>query len=101
MYRKRRRKRKKENKEEEEEDVDEKEYPVRGIRRCQNEECRVIMNRDYNAAINIRQNLLHYIQHGDWCPRFKRNQNTLGSDKTVVTSRQVPIMFIDQGKLWL
>ena len=28
-------------------------FSVRGLRRCQNEECAVYHNRDYNAALNI------------------------------------------------
>ena len=52
----------------------EKVYPVRGIRRCKNEECGVIMDRDYNAAINIRRNLLHFIDNGDWHPRFSKKK---------------------------
>ena len=79
LYRKRRRKK-------EEENEDAKAYPVRGIRRCQNEECGVIVNRDYNAAINIRLNLLNHIKNGDWCERFKRKNNVRGSDD--VSSRQ-------------
>ena len=52
----------------------EKLYPVRGIRRCKNEECGVIMDRDYNAAINIRRNLLHVIDNGEWLPRFSKKK---------------------------
>ena len=52
----------------------EKVYPVRGIRRCKNEECGVIMDRDYNAAINIRRNLLHFIDNGEWHPRFSKKK---------------------------
>ena len=36
-------------------------------------DCAVLMNRDYNAAMNIRQNLLNYIQHQQWAERFTRN----------------------------
>ena len=32
------------------------------------------MNRDYNAAINIRRNLLHFIDNGDWHPRFSKKK---------------------------
>lgn len=46
---------------------------VRGLRRCNNESCQVFINRDYNAAINIRRNLLHRIQHGSWHPSFTSN----------------------------
>jgi hypothetical protein len=46
---------------------------VRGIRRCQNEECGVIMNRD-NAAINIRKNLIYYLEHNQWNPIFSGQQ---------------------------
>src|SRR5438034_10768860 len=41
---------------------------VRGLRRCNNVDCAVIMDRDYNAAINIRKNLIHYLKHGEWDP---------------------------------
>lgn len=54
---------------------------VRGIRRCQNEECGVIMNRDYNASINIRKNLICYIKNGHWCEKFKCIE---GFDKLLV-----------------
>ena len=37
-------------------------------------ECAVLMNRDYNAAINIRQNLLYYINHEKWDSIFQSNQ---------------------------
>jgi hypothetical protein len=52
---------------------------VRGLRRCNNEECAAYVNRDHNAACNIRSNLLHYIQHGTWHPTFsyvKPKENT-------------------------
>lgn len=45
---------------------------VRGLRRCNNEECAVLFNRDYNAAMNIRKNLLHRIHKGRWHPAFAR-----------------------------
>ena len=38
------------------------------------------MNRDYNAAMNIRQNLLHYIEHGCWAERFTRSSKTTNQD---------------------
>jgi len=46
---------------------------VRGIRRCQNEKCGVIFDRDYNAAINIKRNLQHFILYGNWNPNFVFN----------------------------
>jgi len=51
------------------------EIDVRGLRRCNNAECAVLFNRDYNAAMNIRQNLLHYIDHGCWADRFMKKSN--------------------------
>jgi len=36
----------------------------------QNEKCGVLWSRDYNAAINIRDNLLHHILHHSWNPLF-------------------------------
>jgi transposase len=39
---------------------------VRGLRRCNNGDCAVWMNRDYNAAINIRKKLLYFLQHQQW-----------------------------------
>ena len=59
----------------------EKVYPVRGIRRCKNENCGVIMNRDYNAAINIRRNLLHFIENGDWLPCFSKKKKNLNKSQ--------------------
>jgi len=43
---------------------------VRGLCCCNNISCAVLMNRDYNAAINIRNNLLHYLKEGSWHPKF-------------------------------
>lgn len=45
---------------------------MRGIRRCNSAHCggRRRWNRDHNAAINIRQNLLLSMEHGTWYPRF-------------------------------
>ena len=50
------------------------EVDVCGICHCQNEHCRVIMSRDYNAAINIRRNLLFCIENGHWDPRFSKKK---------------------------
>lgn len=50
---------------------DGKKKEIRGLRRCTNVECGVRISRDYNAAINIRRNLLHCIAHGDWMEQFK------------------------------
>lgn len=51
--------------------------PLRSIRRCNNvnQTCEGFLrwNRDHNAAINIRANLLHWIQHGKWDPSFAPN----------------------------
>lgn len=52
----------------------EKEMDVHGLRHCNNKKCAVLMNRDYNAAINIRQNLIHYLHHQKWSPHFITNQ---------------------------
>ena len=49
----------------------EKVYPVCC---CKNEYCGVIMDRDYNAAINIQRNLLHFIENGDWLPCFSKKK---------------------------
>lgn len=38
---------------------------IRGLRRCQNEECRVFLNRDQNAAFNIGKNLLRLLADED------------------------------------
>ena len=37
-------------------------------------ECAVLINKDYYTAINIHQNLLYYINHEEWDPRFQSNQ---------------------------
>jgi len=46
--------------------------PCRGIRRCNNAIHGGLLrwNRDHNAAINIRSNLIHYINHNEWNPTF-------------------------------
>ena len=60
---------------------------VRGIRHCQNVKCGAIMNRDYNAAINIRRNPLNYINTGAWLPRFsKRNVEDATTTSTAAAS---------------
>ncbi|CAH6420679.1 Hypothetical protein UVM_LOCUS212 [uncultured virus] len=43
---------------------------VRALRRCQNAKCGVWMNRDYNAAMNIRANLMHRAAYGCYHPAF-------------------------------
>ena len=56
--------------------------PVRGIRHCNNaESCKGLLqwSRDHNAAINIRQNLIYWINHGSWDPRFYMSSESLGS----------------------
>jgi len=55
---------------------------VRGLRHCQNEECKVFVNRDYNAAINIRNNLLYFIEHGLWDPLFSRDSDQNENEST-------------------
>ena len=59
----------------------EKEVPKRGIRRCDSEKCKGLRwNRDLNAAINIRCNLLYAIQNsGQWHPKFRRPPMDLGA----------------------
>jgi hypothetical protein len=48
----------------------------RGIRRCNSEQCGGLRwNRDHNAAINIRTNLLYRMAHGRFDPRFARHAN--------------------------
>ena len=56
---------------------------VRALRRCQNDQCGVWMNRDYNAALNIRANLMHRLAHGRYHPAFasRRQQATTQSDE--------------------
>jgi len=57
---------------------------VRGLRRCNNVSCAIYVHRDYNAAVNIRFNLLHMIQNGDWHPKFKPDEKKVtGPDNSV------------------
>jgi hypothetical protein len=58
-------------------------FDVRGLRRCNNENCRVFINRDYNAAINIRSNLVHYIKHGRWDSRFTSKPKDTGTEASM------------------
>jgi len=64
---------------------------VRGLRRCQNEKCGVLWSRDYNAAINIRDNLLHHILHHSWNPLFasarKKSDPIKPIERAVLISR--------------
>ena len=39
---------------------------IYGLCHCQNVQCRLIMNQDYNASINIQQNLPYFIEIGNW-----------------------------------
>jgi hypothetical protein len=68
--RKRLRKKKKDGKEEW--------VPVWGIRRCNSATCGGLRrwNRDHNAAINIRVNLLHYFESGAWPQHATGHQTT-------------------------
>jgi hypothetical protein len=63
---------------------------VRGLRRCDNDICKGLINReqhmesipkgplrwnrDHNAAINIRSNFIHFLQKGVWHPCFKKSK---------------------------
>ena len=51
--------------------------PVWGIRHCNSATCGGLRrwNRDHNAAINIRANLLHYLEHGTWPQHGNANNN--------------------------
>jgi hypothetical protein len=50
----------------------EKSFPARGVRRCNSASCEGRRwKRDLNAAINIRRNLTHYLDHGRWI-RFRQ-----------------------------
>jgi len=51
----------------------------RGLRHCQNDKCKVWWNRDYNAAMNIKQNLLYFIQNGLWSPSFSQKNDSNGA----------------------
>ena len=53
------------------------------------------MNRDYNAAMNIRSNLLYRIQNGTWDPKFsKKNHSGLSSQEDISSN----MMIIWDGK---
>jgi hypothetical protein len=62
-------------------DGDIEKLDVRGLRRCQNEKCGVLWSRDYNAAINIKDNLVHHIFNHCWNPLFASARKK--SDKTI------------------
>jgi hypothetical protein len=68
-------------------------FPVRGIRRCNSDECggRLRWDRDHNAAINIRANLLHAIHHdGRWHPSFARQQQEDACDNNDTKAFPLP-----------
>jgi hypothetical protein len=53
----------------------------RGIRRCHSANCGGLRwNRDHNAAINIRANLLHRLQNGRWLFGPRRDTALVGGD---------------------
>jgi hypothetical protein len=47
-------------------------FENRSLRRCQNESCRALFSRDYNAAINILKQATHLRDHAAPHPWFKR-----------------------------
>ena len=59
---------------------------VWGIRRCNSATCGGFRrwNRDHNAAINIRANLLHYLERGTW-PQHG-NANNVDEETTTITA---------------
>jgi len=59
---------------------------VWGIRRCNSANCGGLRrwNRDHNAAINIRANLLHYLESGTW-PLQQQQQTGIDDDDTTNT----------------
>jgi transposase len=58
--------------------------PVWGIRRCYSDICGGLRwNRDHNAAINIRDNLLQYLASGTW------PQRVAGISTTITTTTSV------------
>lgn len=44
--------------------------PVRGLRRCTNENCRKLWNRDHLGALNILKNFHHWIHNNEQHPLF-------------------------------
>jgi len=69
-------------------DEENKLYPVRGIHCYNNEECGVIMNRDYNAAINIHQNLINYINQEENGVIDSRRRQIKQNKTTTITFRR-------------
>ncbi|CAH6420238.1 Hypothetical protein UVM_LOCUS91 [uncultured virus] len=65
---------------------DGRKVPTRGIRRCNSDLCGGLLrwNRDHNAAINMRETLLHRIRTGEWHPAFRRGA---GEDPAYVAAR--------------
>jgi len=62
--------------------------PVWGIRRCNSATCGGLRrwNRDHNAAINIRANLLHYLNNGTWPQRHRDVDETTTTAATTITA---------------
>jgi hypothetical protein len=75
-----------------------REVPLRGTRRCTNVSCGGLAksgapylrlwDRDLNAAMNIRANLIHYHTHGQWDPRFTRTQPSAVPTRSVVATTE-------------
>jgi hypothetical protein len=61
--------------------------PVWGIRRCNSAICGGFCrwNRDHNAAINIRANLLHYLDSGTWPQQQQQHQHHSDADEATTT----------------
>jgi hypothetical protein len=68
--------------------------PLWGIHHCNSAICGGLCrwNRDHNAAINIRANLLHYLNNGTW-PQQHQHQQHRDVDETTTTITAV-------GNLW-
>ena len=81
---------------------------LRGIRRCNNEECGgsrdgihlpLLWDRDHNAAINIRSNLLYRLEHGRWDARFSAtNSSTITTVGVAATAPREPVFGQIQGE---
>ena len=61
---------------------------VWGIRRCNSATCGGFRrwNRDHNAAINIRANLLHYLESGSWPQQHQHQPSDVDEATTTISA---------------